>query len=358
MGTVAGRGFKLEGPTKRIAAASLLIVVLLAAAVGVTIWRSSVADDSRQVALEEISLVPVAEAARVALWRESAGVEGFAGNRAPDNLALFNRAHRELRASLDKLAANTRDNAQESAAVARAQRLASGLAGTATRRIFPLAPRGRRATVEATVTRFADQRDAIEGILSKLQDGFSAEAAAGKREADNATSEATTIGVIVGLLALLATIGLAAYVIRLVGQLLERVRITASGLTDAAMEMRSASIRAIITGVQDKTNATILATEQGSKQADETAALMTSTADVLEESIRATDQQKDAAQQVSSSIVEIRGAAQQLAAEQSQRLRTAEQMDELISDLERTLEEYGLAVDGRPAGREPAMRAP
>ena len=52
------------------------------------------------------------------------------------------------------------------------------------------------------------------------------------------------------------------------------------------------AIREIIAGVQDETNATIMATEQGARQAREVGELMGSTADVLEQTIRATEQQK------------------------------------------------------------------
>jgi len=55
------------------------------------------------------------------------------------------------------------------------------------------------------------------------------------------------------------------------------------------------SISVIITGVQDETNATIMATEQGTRQAREVSELMESTATMLEESIQATQQQKSAA---------------------------------------------------------------
>ena len=67
------------------------------------------------------------------------------------------------------------------------------------------------------------------------------------------------------------------------------------------------SIREIIAGVQDETNATIMATEQGTRQAREVGELMTSTATMLEESILATQQQKSAADQVASAIQQIRG---------------------------------------------------
>ena len=68
-----------------------------------------------------------------------------------------------------------------------------------------------------------------------------------------------------------------------------------------------------------------MATEQGTRQAGEVGELMTSTADVLEESIRATEQQKQAAEQVSAAMVQIRTAAEQLAAEGSKRTDSAQQ---------------------------------
>jgi methyl-accepting chemotaxis protein len=97
------------------------------------------------------------------------------------------------------------------------------------------------------------------------------------------------------------------------------------------------SIKVIITGVQDETNATIMATEQGTLQAREVGELMASTATMLDESILATQQQKSAADQVDSAIQQIREAADQLAAEQTQWAVTAERLDTLVEDLENAL---------------------
>jgi methyl-accepting chemotaxis protein len=97
------------------------------------------------------------------------------------------------------------------------------------------------------------------------------------------------------------------------------------------------SIREIITAVQDETNATIMATEQGTRQAREVGELMASTATMLEESILATQQQKSAADQVAMAIVQIREAADQLAAEQSQRVATSERLESLVEELEHAL---------------------
>jgi methyl-accepting chemotaxis protein-like sensor len=101
------------------------------------------------------------------------------------------------------------------------------------------------------------------------------------------------------------------------------------------------SIAAIITGVQDETNATIMATEQGTRQAREVGDLMAATATMLEESILATQQQKSAADQVDGAIQQIREAADQLAAEQTERAATAERLEVVVSELESVLRDDG-----------------
>jgi len=99
------------------------------------------------------------------------------------------------------------------------------------------------------------------------------------------------------------------------------------------------SIKEIIGSVQDETNATIMATEQGTRQAREVGELMASTATMLDESILATQQQKSAADQVADAIVQIRASADQSAAEQMHRAATSRRVEELVADLERSLSE-------------------
>ncbi len=101
------------------------------------------------------------------------------------------------------------------------------------------------------------------------------------------------------------------------------------------------SISVIITGVQDGTNATIMATEEGMRQAREVSDLMASTGTMLEESILATQQQKSAADQVDSASQQIRQAADQLATEQAQWAATAGRLEALVDDLEGALRESG-----------------
>jgi len=98
------------------------------------------------------------------------------------------------------------------------------------------------------------------------------------------------------------------------------------------------SISVIITGVRDETSATIVATEEGARQARDVGDLMTSTATMLEQSILATQQQKSAAEQVDAAIQQIRAAADQLAVEQSQWAATAARLEALVADLDQTLQ--------------------
>lgn len=122
----------------------------------------------------------------------------------------------------------------------------------------------------------------------------------------------------------------------------------------AERSMRSTeSIGEIVRSVQDETNATIMATEQGSKRVNEVTALMDTTAETLGHSIRATDQQRDAAGQVSETMGEIRSAVEELADVQQQRAATAERVEEMLGELTSTLRSHGISLDGA-AHREPA----
>jgi methyl-accepting chemotaxis protein len=110
------------------------------------------------------------------------------------------------------------------------------------------------------------------------------------------------------------------------------------------------SISAIIGAVQDETNATIMATEQGTRQAREVGELMTSTAAMLEESILATQQQKSAADQVDNAIQQIRGAAAQAAADLVRWRGTYKRLEGLVAELAGALRGDGRGAATRGTG--------
>jgi methyl-accepting chemotaxis protein len=109
------------------------------------------------------------------------------------------------------------------------------------------------------------------------------------------------------------------------------------------------SIRQIIGGVQNEANATIMATEQGARQAREVGELMDSTASMLEQSILATQQQRSAADQVAEAMIQIREAAGHLAADQTKREGTSERVEQLVGDLDSTLARFGVARTDKAA---------
>jgi methyl-accepting chemotaxis protein len=116
------------------------------------------------------------------------------------------------------------------------------------------------------------------------------------------------------------------------------------------------SIRELIVSIQNETNATVLATEDGTRQAREVAELMHQTASLLDQSILATQQQKSAAEQVAVAVAQIRASAEQLASEQGRKAETSERVDELVTDFETMLAGFGVSVRSAPMGALPAAR--
>lgn len=461
----------------RVAVSCGVIVLLLAAAVGITLWRYAIATNRSNTALADAALVPHAERVKTSLRIQIAQLQRYVLDRDQSDLAGFQSAGRAFDAEIAVLRRAAGDSASERARLDQVRADDAAFDRAVAQQVIPFA--GSPIRARAGLSAVAVQIDRISSAMDGLIAVYQREANLARDDSHSTSSAARTIGIVVGLLALIVALGVAAYAVRLLRRMFDRMRTTAGSLAGASLELRASaqqsaaaaaeqsaaiaqvaatieelsataatiaetaqssagaaqqtsdmmrdmqaqvaaiaertlelgegsqqigeilgligdiaeqtnllalnaaieaaragdagrgfavvaaevrklaersmrsagSIRGIIGTVQDKTNATILATEQGTKQAKAVDELMASSIESLETSLQAIAQQKEAADQVASTMQQIRVAAEQLAREGGRRSDLAEQVEQAALGLERMLAEYGIDTNGagRPA---------
>ena len=465
------RRLRIQSPALAVAISGVVIVVLIAIAVGAAIWRFSAAQQSYdRVADQSTTLVVLGDMRQNIIDRIEAG-SGYLATRRRATLMEITRLNREFDDLISEARRTGYPDGETLPALARLRAL--------NQRTIDLGLEGLRSARIATLLEAGAAANALQAALTRYADAEAARVPPLVAAAREAARDARIVAIVAGLVAALVSVGLVLYVLHLLRRLLDGVRSSAGTLTESALDMRATtqesasalaeqsaavaavaatagelsstasaiaagaetmsgaaqqttatvedmreqvaaiaerslelgrssqeigailtllteiaertdllalnaaieaahagdagrgfavvaaeirklaersgrsteSIRDIITRVQDATNATILATERGAVQADEIAELMLGSTANLEESRRAAEQQRAATEQVAEALAGIRGAVQQLSAEQDGRVATTQQVEDLTGDLARLLEHHGVALhaNGRAA---------
>ena len=230
-------GTGLEGPARRIAVAGVAIVALLVVSVGITISFYGSAVTKTQAATNhqrEVSLAlsgndslverltelarntPLGPAQTSHLQEERAAFIQAIGVEIPRTVTF----DQEDRSTLPPiLAANRRLLAIEE-------------------QIRPLLGSERG---ESLISSYRDQVLAVNHAIDPFVSTNQKQAEQARKDAVSKADEARMAGILAGLLAMLLTIGVLVYVVRMLRRMFDSIRTTAGALTESALEMRAAS---------------------------------------------------------------------------------------------------------------------
>ncbi len=233
-------GERLGGPTRRIAIAGALIVVLVGSAIGVTLWRFGASADSYNRALANNATIARTGEARTSLFDILNVAQVYGGARNASNLTALGSARTNLTAETKAVAATGLRTSAERTALGTVQSSARSL-DVSIAALTSLAPAQSADLALRRVTASLHQVDAGFDALARAEN---VETSRVQSSAEAGASAARLVGILLGCLAIAMIVLLVIYVVRLTSRLLTQIRRASGTLTEATNEMRAATLEA------------------------------------------------------------------------------------------------------------------
>jgi methyl-accepting chemotaxis protein len=242
---------RLQGPAKRIAIAVTALVILVALAVGIAIWRYGAANSADKEALGLAQAQFFAQQVRTDVTDEGGIGDAYASDGNPADLGDLARVKRSLHQALNSLKQSSGLDSGEAgivAAIAAEQRQLESIFHD---QVKPVAG---TASFDEGVHPYEAQVEKLERRIDAFNRRLAAQAAAAASHADSTASSAGTAAIIAALLAAVLAIAIGIYVVRLVNRLLNRISAAAAALAPMAKEME-ATIAETATATNEQSSA-------------------------------------------------------------------------------------------------------
>ena len=231
-------GERLGGPTRRIAIAGALIVVLVGVAIGVTLWRYGASTSKYEATLRNTATVAKTVEARATVYDILNGARPLTTSARMADVTALREDYSQLDPVLASLTRYTTDSPLEQTALGRARGISTAL-GTS---VAALERDAGSPAAAAEVDRIASLLDGVDHQLDVVAASEGAQDLSDQLSAQASAHLALLLSLLVGGLAMLCTALLTVYVVRLTGSLFGRIRTTSSTLAEATNEMRAATL--------------------------------------------------------------------------------------------------------------------
>jgi methyl-accepting chemotaxis protein len=235
----------LQGPARRIAEATAVMVLLMTLALGVSIWRYERANSKHATATRTTEIAGATIATlRTNLAERAAAVATFAATQNRDSITELQRLHAEFNRRVQETEASRLVGGEQRVLLAQLSEASEARYRQGIEEVLPAA--GTSAE-RGALRRYAAGTDVVNERVDELGASLAERAEAVQQEAESDAQTARLAALVSGALSLIVAVLLAAYSVRLISRLFGQLHTTVGGLILAASEMRVAAAQSAAT---------------------------------------------------------------------------------------------------------------